>query len=258
MAEELVVGANEFTEQPERRRYQSGQGWTRVRTWIGPKALADAKIAEIEVDQPDDINITKGVPCVIEASYAEETTTEDTSIWELIPSAMDKALATHPAFNTNSTSGIVLGLIEKDMRQGISYNVDYDTGYSSLNYNEYRDLRLRGVDSYRVWTWTIRKTTTTGRTALLQVDEADQQKVISYAAIGIPDDVKWAQPKMRVWNGSTPQDPVNINEWLVAPPSVRYERKKYTITKEWIGAAKWYKYLYEGGTADSNAYGFNK
>jgi hypothetical protein len=256
MADEIVLGVNAFTEQPERRRFQQGIGWNRIRSWKGPQALYDAFIGEVLIDQPEDVSVTKGVPCTIEATYAEDDPSQEEVIWELIPSAMDKTLGSHPAFNTSSSTAEVIEQVEKDIRNGTAYQRDYDTEFTSLNMNDYAKLRLKGVDSYRVWTFTIRKTVTTARAATVKAEQADTQKVISYAQIGLPTDVKWVQPSMVEWAGSGTPSPIDIDQWLATPPTVRYEKKRYSITKEWIGAVEWYKILYYGGKAEATADGF--
>jgi len=43
----------------------------------------------------------------------------------------------------------------------------------------------------------------------------------------------------------------------VSPATVRYEKKRYTITKEWLGSLGWYTILYSGGSAASDADGTN-
>jgi hypothetical protein len=60
--------------------------------------------------------------------------------------------------------------------------------------------------------------------------------------------VKWQQPYYNRWDGSN-SDPQRINEWMACPPTIRYRSKKYEITKEWIGAVKWFRIMYEGGGA---------
>jgi len=255
MAEEKVLGVNAFTEQPERLRYQSGLGWVSTRSWKGPQALYNGFINEVMLEEPEDVTVTKGVPCTIEATYSQDQPGEEEIIWELIPSAMDKTLGSHPTFNTSGTSYKVMEIIERDIRNGTAGEIDYDAEWGIPNMNIYAQLRLKGVDSYRVWTFTIRKTTATSSGSTVQAQQDDAQKVVSYAQIGLPGDVKWVQPSMVVWDGTTATK-TDIDQWLATPPTVRYEKKRYSITKEWIGATQWYKALYSGGKADADTDGF--
>lgn len=264
---QVVVGDSEFTEQPQEKRKQQGEGWVTIRTWKGPRASVDAfvngTVANLD-PKPQSIDVVYGTPAVVRATIMDDdensligggggdplTEAEEEAVWELIPMQLDKALATHPAFvEYNGAASVqVVELIEKALREGKAYETDWDDTWGTQNMNDYRNLRSKGVDSWRTWTWTIRKTLSIGKAVDLQAEEANTQKIVDYAEIGIPDDVKWAQPTYRKYDGVAAA-PQLINEWMAMPPTIRWVNRKYEVSREWLGAVKWYQILYEGGSA---------
>ena len=93
--------------------------------------------------------------------------------------------------------------------------------------------------------WIIRRTMTSSRTSTIKASDASTGTVVSYSALNIPAAVKWNQPQ--AWDPVS-NALVNVNEWYIKPVSIRYQRKKYEIMNEAIGAVKWSATLY-GGTA---------
>jgi hypothetical protein len=261
-----VVGANTFTEQPKSKKKALGRGWVTVRTWHGPRAMADEFISgSIIPIGPTSIDVTEGTPAVITATFPDAeailssdplTEAEDEAIWELIPAPLDKILATHPAFQQSGQTPTAIESIEKALRDGTATETDWNTLFGLANMNDYRNLRVKGVDSWRTWGWTIRKSISVGDAVLVAAEEVDTQKIVTYNQIGIPDDVKWSQPKYKIWDGVKAAEPKLIDEWMACPPTIKYSRKKYDIVREWIGAVKWYKIMYEGGTAETTEMGF--
>ena len=266
-----VIGANIFTEQPLSRSYRRGIGWVTIRKWAGPndETLIGAKEDDILLTAPESIRTQKGVVTFIEAEYPnvsggqafeEDTENEQNAIWELIPQEIDKPLATHPVFQESGLSVEFIEKIEKAIKEGVATETDWNTESGLIQCNNYRNLRVRGVESYRIWSHIIRKSFSSSRESLLKAAEANTQKVVTYDQIGLPTTVKWSQPGIRVWDGAAVVEPVPhlLNEWLVGPPTIRYEGKKFTISKEWVGAEKWYAILYEGGTALTTSNGWAK
>lgn len=266
-----VLGAQTFTEQPSEMNKERGHGWVLTRTWKGPQVETNNfLIGEVVPLDPEKIMVTKGQPTTIKAEFPDDVNSgilagvsndplqeaEDEAIWELIPSALDKPLATHPAFAQSGVTPTVIELIEKAIRDGTACKTDWVAAFGVANMNDYRDLRVKGTDSWRAWSWTIRKTISVGEAVEVQAAQIDAQKIVAYNAIGIPATVKWAQPVLQLWDGVNVLPPQAIDEWMACPPQVRYNRKKYDIVKEWIGAWKWYKILYNGGTALSTESGF--
>lgn len=263
---QTVLGATTFSEQPKRRNKVRGRGWVRVRTWMGPRASVDEFITgTVNSLDPESIEVSEGTPAIITATFPDEETgidalqqAEDEAIWELLPYDLDKALAQHPSFAVSGTSPKAIETIEKAIRDGTASDRDFDAEFGLNNINNFRDIRIRGVDSFRTWGYIIRKTISVGRKVLVQVAQKETQKVVQYSEIGLPSDIKWLQPVYREWNGVGPAVEKPIAEWLAAPPSIRYTKKKYEIVKEWLGAVQWYATLYEGGTAGANQPGNNK
>jgi len=254
-----VVGEFIFTEQPQQDTYQIGEGRTTTREWRGPRELYETKWAEVQSTSPDRMNGSAGTPGIITATYLpQDPPSNEDAIWELIPTPVDRPLASHPSFNISPSQIGWAEKIDKAISKGIASQTDWDAESGSVNLNDYRDLRIKGTDSYRAWSYIVRKSLTTSLAGIDKFEDQDAGLVVPWAGIGIPGTVKFAQPVYNKWDGTTPApDPEPIDEWLVSPATVRYERKRYTITKEWYGALQWYKVLYNGGTADADQDGSN-
>jgi len=235
-----------WLEQPKKDKIEAGTGRTVVREWHGPRETYEDKLAEIVALQPDLLDGIRGTPGKITATFSPEAS-EDSAIWELLPTPMDRPLATHPTFNTSDYSRWTEE-IDAAIRKGDGHKRDWNTESSYPNADDYYNLKSKGTDKWRNWSWVIRKSLTTSQESFVQADQEFVGRVVGYNEIGIPSTVKWSQPRFERWNGTT-LEPVYINEWLTQPPTVRYEKRKYTIVKEWLGAVKWYKILYYGGTA---------
>ena len=253
-----VLGANEFTEQPVDKQKLRSAGWKRVRSWLGPRALVDSFIlTTIKPLNPAEIKIAEGTPTLVSALFGDdpvlgsdpEQEAEDEAVWELIPSPLDKPLATHPAFGKYTGGALTTWAEEVEQIQAaLRRGRALQQAWIMDNSAEYAKLRARGVVSWRTWQWVVRKTISVGEEVDLQAEEVDTQKIVTYANIGIPATVKWAQPVFRKWDGVNAVE-IPIAEWMAAPPSISYTKGKYDIVREWIGAVAWYAILYEGGTA---------
>jgi len=252
MATEVVLGTNAFIKTRTERISATGEGRRIVETWQGPQALITTKEDELWTRADIvSVNSTNGVPAQIKAEFVESTQSviqiDLDTVWEHTPVALDKPLNTHPAFNTTSQAIMVQERIEEAIRKGVAADIDFDADFGVPNMNDFRNLRLKGVESYRLWSFVISKTIKSGREGLLKAEFENVQKVVKYVDIGLPTWVKWETPNVRLWNGTTAVTRP-IAEWLVGPPTIRYEGKRYTLTQEWVGAEKWYAILYEGGT----------
>lgn len=256
------LGATGFQETPSRRRYERSRGWVTIRSWEGPPSELNSFANYVVGLDPLDINTNGGVPSRVEASFADDDDdddpvqqAEDTAIWELIPTEMDKPLGTHPAFSTTGACIDIIEQIEAAIKKGNATDTDWDQAEAEFM-NDYMNFRIKGVQSFRCWSYIIRKTISVGNEVELRAEEINTQKIIPYSEIGIPTDVKWAQPTLRWWNGRAAEvKSLPIEYWLAAPPTIKYSRKKYDVVKYWTGAVKWYATLYEGGTALSTADG---
>jgi len=265
MAAQTILGSATFTEQPQEKTKQQGQGWIVTRTWLGPKDNLDDFVSGTVLPlNPQDVDVSYGTPAVVRATFPDLIgntlstdalqEAEDEAVWELIPMQLDKPLATHPAFAKSGSTPAIIERIEKAIREGTATETDWDTDFGVTNMNDYRNLRVKGTDSYRAWTWMIRKTIAIGKAVDLAAEEVNTQKIVTYNDIGLPSDVKWAQPKYQSWDGEV-ITPYSINEWMATPPVIRWVKSKYEVTREWIGAVKWYSIMYQGGTAASDEAG---
>jgi len=260
MAQDLV-GANVFTEQPSQESWTPATGLTTVRRWVGPRALFDSKRDEIiDVLAPDSLTGAKGTPAELVATFLQPeyggVSAEDSSTWELIPTPVDRPIATHPAFNTSGTSEAIREKIDKAIAEGRAHETDWDTDWGVPGMNEYRDLKAKGTTSYRIWSYVVRRTYTIPRNSIEEFADTDAGKVVAWGDIPFNEGVKFAQPVYNKWDGSTVET-TSIDQWLVNPATVRYEFKRYTVTKEWYGAIGWYSVLYDGGNASSDSSGSN-
>lgn len=252
---QTIVGTSDFTEQPQRDHYEPGTGKVTTKTWLGPRENYDAVFDLLQASDPDTLDGVKGTPAEIVATYGPDESQVDIAIWELIPTPVDRPLATHPSFNTSGTQQEILEKIDKAVRAGVGQDTDWDTDYGLAGLNDYRNLLAKGTDSYRMWSYVVRRTYTSSLRETEQFDDTDAGLVVPWNSIPIPSTLKFAQPVYNRFDGVGAVVPVPIDQWLVSPATVRYERKKYTITKEWLGALGWYAILYSGGNALSTADG---
>jgi len=281
MATEQVIGVNAFIEQAKKRTFSRQNGWATVRTWIGPKAKAEAKADELELDGAESIDVQEGVPAIITATYPddagdtrdEDNQAEANAIWEIQCSEMEKDLRTHGKFNKSISSAPVLALIDKELEQGIAIGAssygskDYDTLYADKGeLNKYVALKGMGVESYLSFRWTVRKTVSSSRKSTLKWQNAygpqniPDGQIVEWSKILVPNNAKIVQPALYIFGGPTVDGSSNdwhflpINAWMQKPATVTYEKsgrnRKYQLVREWIGAVTWSGTLYCGGTAD--------
>ena len=256
---QAVVGTNAFSEQPQTDTFEQGTGRTTVKIYRGPRELYEAKWTELEGTSPDSMSGKKGTPAEITATYLPVDSNVDTAVWELIPTAVDRPLATHPSFNTGSTQQAQIEAIDKAVAQGNSQNTDWDAKFGVTGLNDYRNLRAKGTDSFRMWSYVVRRTLTTSLASIESANDQDAGQVVTWGGIGIPGSIKFSQPVYNKFDaGGDPEGTaIPIDQWLTTPETVRYERKMYTITKEWLGSLAWYSVLYPGGSAASTTDGTN-
>lgn len=281
MAAEQVIGINAFIEQPIKRTFSRQSGWVTVRTWIGPQALAEDKADELELTGVESMEVEKGVPAIITASYPddagstrnEDQQAEENAVWEIQCCDMEKDLRTHGKFNYSIASGPILALIDKELEQGIAQGAssygskDYDALYPSKGeLNRYVALKGIGVESYLSFRWTVRKTVSTSRRSTLkwQNTYGDENipdgKIVAWSKILVPANAKIVQPALYVYGGptvfagSTGWTFLAIDEWMQKPAQVTYEKsgrnRKFQMVREWIGAVTWSGTLYSGGSAN--------
>jgi hypothetical protein len=282
MAKEQVIGTNAFIEQAPKRTFTREAGWSTVRTYIGPQDLAEAKASDLEVLGAESIEVQKGVPAIITASFPddagttqqEDATSEKNAIWELSVCDLEKDLRTHGRFHASLASASILALIDADIERGEATGgsslgtVDYNTLYAGFGaLNEYVALRAMGVESYLSFRWTIRKTITSSRRSVLKwqttygPDNTPDGSIVTWDKILVPNTAKFVQPQLRIFGGplvdsatSSAWQNFAIDSWLQKPASVQYEQsgraKKFQMIREWIGAVSWSGTLYEGGNAE--------
>jgi len=253
---QIVLGVDDFTEQPQTDTFQQGTGRTTTKAWKGPRSKYEVTWAQAEATKPDSMSGTKGTPAEITATYLPLESASDLAVWELIPSPVDRPLASHPAFNITPSQLGWAEKIDKANREGRGSETDWDAESGSQNLNDYRNLVIKGTNAYRMWSYVVRSTITTSLASVDIFEDLDAGLVVDWSGIGIPSDVKFAQPVYNRWDGQN-LEVKTIDQWLVSPATVRYERQRYTITKEWYGALKWYSVLYNGGSATSGEDGSN-
>ena len=251
-----ILGNQEFLEQPQQDTFEQGVGKTTVRSWKGGRDKYDAAFTTILALSPDTMSGVKGTPAEITATFLPADQAMDNAVWELIPTSVDRPLGTHPSFNTSGGLQEFLEDIDVAVAKGTGHDTDWDadSGYSGLN--DYRNLKAKGTDSFRMWSFIVRRTISTSLAGLEQASDQDAGLVVDWSGIGIPVTVKFDQPYYNKWDGDT-VTPIAIDQWLTSPETVRYEKKRYTVTKEWLGSLGWYSILYSGGNALSTADGTN-
>jgi hypothetical protein len=259
MADETVKGYNGFTITKQEKVFRVEAGWSLQKSYEGPQALADSFAADLITQGASQLNQSTGVPCVITAQfpltpsgYNEDQKARDEAIWELIPEPTEKLLASHPAFAAGS---LYIPEIDKAIATGdpaiYKPTPDWDTLYAGGGgkLNEYRDLRIAGVDSYQSGVWRVRMAMTVSRLSLITANFSTTWQIVSWSSIGVPSSAKFTQPSLWAWNGSA-FAATNINQWLDMGASVRWRKgiRKWEVSQEWVGAVQASGTLYSGGT----------
>jgi hypothetical protein len=260
----VVKGTNGFTEQPSRSVYNSGTGTSTVRTFEGP--LDEAKIATLvasmKVDGADTVETARGWPTIITATFADGN--EESAEWTLEPYDLSKELGTHGIFNTSGTSPEAMAMIDAKIKKGDVKNTDWaqmviDAALAMGEANAYAKLRCQGVDSYLTFGFVLRKVVIVGQsnTVYMQTQATAAEmagKIISWEAIGVPEDAGINQPSLYLHSVLVGGEwgYVPVNEWLVKPTALRYRRvgraRTRELSQDFIGAVKWSETLYDGGT----------
>jgi len=265
MAAEIVLGANEFTEQPVRTETIDGEKKV-IRTWEGPQALLSDKVAEINVMEPEKLLTQTGVPARIEAVFPDSGEDEEdpvaraerTAVWELIGQDLDKALAVHPYYNRSGATVKMIEEADEAIRKGTARKTAWDTLYSGMHIQHYVDLRLRGVDTYVSFSYIVRKTIVFNNAAPILLEYSTEQDsltipgtIIQWNQIQVPSTAKFEQPKVHTYDQNTePWQDVLLNEWLVKAPTLKWQKNKriWELSRDWWGAEKWPMHIYDGGT----------
>lgn len=259
MSDEVVKGINDFTLTKQEKQWSKERGWYVRKTYQGPQAMADGVAAILIAANADTITIGTGVPCEIVADipvtpsgYNEDVSATEGAIWELVGEPVERRLESHGKFNNSGSSQAILEMIEQALKDGTSSDTNWDSVYAGLGaFNAYRDLRLMGVDSYQAYTWRVRCVQTVSRLSLLKASFTNVGKIITWSDMKVPSSAKFSQPTIHMckpFNSGSFSDE-SVNEWLVQPPSVRWQKgiRKWQISQEWIGAVSVSGTLYDGG-----------
>lgn len=272
---QIVLGTNGFTEQPIRRKYVDGQGWTTVRTFQGPRDLGDAKAEElITTLEPSDLDIVYGTPAEISVTVPDpggqaqnlNDSEERAIVWNLRPVFVERALSSHGYFNESSSYAQTMQIIDDAIEHGEGESVRASIA-AVQNMVDYLDLRLRGVEAFTTYTWMMVCSIVTRKTGDLKSSMTNVGKVVSYSeAVGSTpvnpnstpistSGIHWERPTIRHycnWEeagvyGEGWQD-IPVNDWLKQPPDVQESRQNgrrvITLTQEYHGAVSFSKVLY--------------
>lgn len=254
----VVIGKNEMTEQPLRKRYSDGK-WQLIKSWRGPASLVDDKVTDVQsAESPEDIDVDvqPAATIAIAIGDANAGNVDDTAIWELLGQDLEKPLALHPYYNKSGASTDYIEEADEAIRKGIARITDWDTLHAGFNIQHYVDCRLRGIDSYITSTYIVRKSVTFTTKTAYKAEFASAKdipgKVIAWTDLEIPASAKFDQPQVHTayFDGSWKWKDLALNEWLVKSPQVRWHKGQriWEVTREWWGAEKWLKYIYDGGT----------
>lgn len=282
-ADEILLGLNEFTEQPIEVVHQQGEPDHIVRTFIGPRSMAADQEATLLSTYPVlSLNSVRSAPTIIKIETSEAVTglgggispiDPDTLalsqvVWTLDWERDMRDVRSHPWFDTSGVSVSVIEKIDAAIKKGIASVTDWDAAYSVTHMNDYRDTRLRGITQYIAYAPVLRAQVSLTYFSKLHVPAIGEGKVIPWSSINIPfpggdayTPVKALidQPTIHVFGGYVHPTPgisagawgdAPVNEWLVNPLKRGYTRNppKYDFTFEWLGATTYDQHLYDGGS----------
>jgi len=154
-------------------------------------------------------------------------------------------------------SGMTPGKMEQidaAIRAGTSTNTDWGGGISGFFLNDYRNHKLRGIESWITFSYVIRKTITTTNATTLKLKFIQiPGTIITYNSIGVPSWAKFTQPKVHLFNADpgTPNvwSNIDLDQWMVKAPTQRWQKgkKAHELIQEYWGAVGYSSVLYEHG-----------
>lgn len=265
---ERILGDNTFTEQPVKRVTAVGSPVRTIRTFIGPQAQADSFETSLKSQYSVlNMNTQKGAPCVIELETDETPDGTDADarvlaevVWSLEWEREMKDIRAHGYFHESQVTPKIMEEIDLAIKKGNSSNTDYNAKYSMTHMNTYRDLRLKGINSYIFFAPVVRATLTMGRFTKLKTPRIAAQTIVSWGEITLPFMAGEAmtpsvagidQPTSIYYDENSGRwATTDLNEWMLCPVRRGYTRqpKRYEMNFEWLGAEKWNKALYYNGS----------
>ena len=261
----VVKGSQGFTEQPKKRKWTPEGGWVTEREWHGPNtdSVVRAQEEAVKALGAESISTDTGIPAIITASFSDNNNggitvvdpdlSERNAVWELIPMQIDKLIETHPEIE--ASTGVEMAKAQKLIKEG---KAD-DTLFNNAPFKTYLKLKMAGVDTYLIWTFTIRKTYSTTKASAKQLTFDNVGSCQEYNRIGVPASVKWQNIGTWVPSGALGSQAFtwvsfqsSVPQWYENPPVIRWNErtKQYDITREWLGAEAWSKNFYYNGTND--------
>lgn len=282
MSDEVVLGLNEFTEQPIQRTKDKGGPWRTTRTFIGPQAWAESKEDELILQYaPLSIQTQKGVPCTITIETEEsggsaevgDNTAVAEVVWELSWDRLEKDILSHGYFRFSASAFVAYEAIDRAIKKGTSSLTTWASVYSSLGgyaarLDKYRDLRLSGVDSFVTYSPTLTATVSTSSTSSLRTSAQNTTSIIEWADIKLPyssatvgpSDAGIEQPVIWRYGGFVDGEAEGfasypVNQWMIGAAGlvVNKRSRKREFRFQWIGAERWIGCLYSGGSGAPTA-----
>lgn len=284
VADEVIKGLDEFTEQPLKRSIRIGEPIVTTRTFIGPQAKSDTFAAKLLKDYKVlTMDQQKGTPSIIEITTDETLDETDPDLrvlaevtWSLDWEREMKDLSTHGWFDVAAGSGTggqsakyVMEQIDIAMRsKSGAAGVDWNTKYGNIvNMNDYRDCRLLGINHWISYAPNLKCTLKMGRYTILDVEAVPVSQIIAWTDVKLPFSAASAQtpsagginqPTVHSYFGEHPPtggtgnvwQNFPVNQWLVSPVRRNFNKSRgiYEMTFEWLGATEWTSFLYDGGS----------
>ena len=238
-----LLGSPGLTEQPSEQEYVPGKGWETVREWQGSEAAVDGYISQLlqfgyRLRRFRVEGVTYGVEARVpdaQDGAAPASNPEDDQLhtWELVGNDLNKALFDHDNF-------IALAAADqqtlRDIRDGTIKHTDAAATALTGNAGKFRDLLAKGVQSFPVSQYVLRRTsivnlTWSGEFVLTNVGKVYTSTTQLETTEGVPADLKFVMP---------------AGKWLKRTPTVRQERDgRWQANNEWWHADDASDVLYE-------------
>jgi hypothetical protein len=242
-----ILGYNGMTEQPRRRRKRMGEPAVDVRTWKGPKAMAERLAAALEAAGTANVEISgNGAGRTVTAEFAASpeggggpNSGGEEIKWTCDFEVLNKPIETHPDFRHPAIARSLMVEIKKALDEHDSTKLNDWAATGGTNVREYVKRKLIGEDYYELYIYVVRKTTVTSIQSTI---------VASFTGINaVTKNDPTAKPNANPFGRARFKFPPG--EYKKCPPRVSDVGKgKVEIVEEWRQAEKWDGRFYPGGS----------
>jgi hypothetical protein len=227
------LGHPGLTEQPTEREYIPAQGWQTVREWHGSEAAVDGfssqlvqfgyRLRRFRVEGII-YGLEAQIPDAQDGSAPPVDPDDDQLVtWELVGNDLNKSIFDHDNFSDVTSVTAADQQTLRDIRDGTTKHTEAAATDLTGNAEKFRVLLSKGVQSFPISQYVLRKTSTVplnwaGQQAMTNVGDVYTSTSQMETAEGVPNDLKFIMPE---------------GKWLKRTPTIRQQRSgRWQINSE--------------------------